>query len=239
MPHRVFNLEEVAAYLHVNKADIQQLVKRKEIPFEQKGDRILFRLKDIDAWASQRILGLSGKPLQEYHRKSSAKAFDLSKEHAIIPDLMKPEYVAAALKSKTKPSVLRDMVDLAGGTNLVHEPGELLKTIVEREQMCSTALSGGMALLHPHAHQPYLFEESFMVLGRTVQAIPFGAPDGMATDIFFMICCQDDRLHLHVLARICTICHHTSALLNVREAETAQEMLDTLIAAEREVIKSL
>jgi PTS system nitrogen regulatory IIA component len=239
MPHRTLQLKEVAAYLHISEGDVEDLVRRGEIPCEKKGDRVVFRQKEIDAWASQRIIGLSGKPLQEFHRKSSARAFDLSNEHAIFPELVKVNRVAPSLKSKTKASVLRDMVDLAAKTGLVNQPEELLKTILEREQMCSTALSGGMALLHPHAHQPYLFQDSFVALGRTVQAIPFGAPDGMATDLYFMICCQDDRLHLHVLARICTICHHTSALLELREADTAEDMLHVLVNAEAEVIKAL
>ena len=239
MPHRVFDLKEVASYLHIAQADVERLVRSREIPFEKKGDRFVFRRAEVDAWASQRILGLSGKRLDEYHKQSSAKAYDLSKEHAIIPDLMKVEYIDPALKSKTKASVLADMMKLADRTGLVQNVSELQKTIHQREQMCSTALSGGMALLHPHSHQPYLFDDSFIALGRTIQPIPFGAPDGMATDIFFMICCQDDRLHLHVLARLCTICHHTDALLSIREAETAQEVHGALVAAETDVIRTL
>ena len=239
MTHRIFDLKEVASYLHIAQADVQRLVRDREIPFEKKGDRLVFRRAEVDAWASQRILGLSGKPLADYHKTSSAKVYDLSKDRAIIPDLLKAEHIDAGLKSKTKASVLADMLELADRTGHVQNAAELKKTIQQRELMCSTALSGGMALLHPHSHQPYLFDDSFIALGRTIQAIPFGAPDGMATDIFFMICCQDDRLHLHVLARLCTICHHTGALLAIREAETAQEIHDALVEAEAEVIRGL
>ncbi|MFH0908701.1 MAG: PTS sugar transporter subunit IIA [bacterium] len=239
MSHRVFDLKEVANYLHIAQADVQRLVRNREIPFEKKGDRLVFRRSEVDVWASQRILGLSGKRLDDYHKTSSAKTYDLSKDHAIIADLLKVEYIDASLRSKTKPSVLSDMMDLADRTGHVQNVAELKKTIHQRELMCSTALSGGMALLHPHSHQPYLFDDSFIALGRTIQPIPFGAPDGMATDIFFMICCQDDRLHLHVLARLCTICHHTGALLAIREAETPQDVHGALVGAEVEVIRGL
>ena len=239
MPYRAFNLEEVSSYLHVSAADIQLLVKRGEIPVEKKGERLVFRKKEIDEWASRRILGLSGKPLQEFHRKASARAFDVSQEHALFPILMKSAFVEPHLRSKTKASVLRDMVNLADSTGLVHQKEELLKTILEREEMCSTALPGGMAMLHPRTPDPYLFETSFVALGRTIQPIPFGAPDGLATDLFFMICCQDDRLHLHVLARLCTICLNASVLLDLRKAETASELYDALLEAELDVIKTL
>jgi hypothetical protein len=37
MPHRAFSLEEVATYLHLNVADVEELVKYHEIPFVMRG----------------------------------------------------------------------------------------------------------------------------------------------------------------------------------------------------------
>ncbi len=242
MARRIFNLYEVADYLHLSRGDIERLVRRNEIPFERKGEKLIFHRNDIDGWASKRIIG-SGKDseqLAEFHKKtSSAKNHNLSKEHAIIPDLLKAGSVDAALKSKTKPSLIRDMVALADKTDLLLQKADLLKSLQEREQMCSTALAGGIALLHPRNHQPYMFEDSFIVLGRTIQPIPFSSPDGMTTDLFFLVCCQDDRTHLHVLARLCVLCYQTTMLLDLREAESADEMYQVLINAELEVVKDL
>ncbi len=239
MPYRTFNLLEVCAYLHISQPDVEQLIRRREIPLEQKGDRLVFRKKDIDAWASQRILGLSHKGLTAYHKVSSAKAHDLSKQHAIIAELVKKEYIRPDLISRTKPSLLRDMVALAEQTGLVMAPDDLLQSLLEREKLCSTALPGGIALLHPRHHQPYMFEDSFLVLGRAAHPLPFGAPDGNTTDLFFLICCQDDRIHLHVLARLCLMCRDTKVLQEARAAPDAAAILDCLGRSEIEAIKRL
>ena len=239
MPYRVFNLEQVASYLHMPVPDVKELVRTRDVPCEMQGDKLVFRKREIDAWASQRIISLSKKRLTAYHRKSSAKVHDLSKQHAIIPELLKPEYIQPALRSKTKASVLRDMVDLAGSTGLLPNPKELLESLDERERLCSTALAGGIALLHPRNHEPYMFDDSFVVLGRAIQPIPFGSPDGATTDLFFLICCQDDRIHLHMLARLCMMCHYSSVLLELREAQSASEMCDKMIASEQEIIAQL
>ena len=61
MPFRLLDLDGVANYLHLTPADIEERVKNREIPFEKRGDRIVFRKAEIDAWASQRILGLAGR----------------------------------------------------------------------------------------------------------------------------------------------------------------------------------
>ncbi len=240
MPHRIFNLYEVADYLHLARTEIERLVRRNEIPHERKGEKVLFSRNEIDAWASQRMLEGKGKTeLAEFHKKSTAKAHNLSKQYAIIPELLKESFIEPALKAKTKASVLSEMVALAEGTGLLLQKADLLKGLKEREQMCSTALAGGIALLHPRAHQPYMFEDSFLVLGRTLQAVPFGSPDGMTTDLFFLVCCQDDRTHLHVLARLCVLCYQTTLLLDLRDAATAEDMRTLLVSAEQEVIKDL
>lgn len=239
MPYRVLNLEEVANYLHIARRDVEELVRLKSIPFERHGERLIFRKKEIDAWASQRILGLSGKRLTAYHKKSSAKAHDLSKKHAIVPELLKPDFIDPALTSKTKSSVLRDMVKLAGRTGLVSDPADLFRSLDERERLGSTALAGGIALLHPKNHEPYMFDDSFITVGRTIQPIPFGSPDGATTDLFFLVCCQDDRIHLHVLARLCMMCHYTSVLLDLRDVSDAQGMFAALTGAEEEIIQQL
>ncbi len=236
MPYRTFNLTEVCTYLHLAQPDVEALTRRQEIPFENKGGRLVFRKKDVDAWASQRILGFSNKHLTAYHKVSSAKTHDLSKQHTIIAELVKTEYIQPALGSRTKPSLLRDMVALAGQTGLVTDPDELLQSLLERERLCSTALPEGIALLHPRHHEPYMFDDSFIVLGRAAHPLPFGAPDGNTTDLFFLICCQDDRIHLHVLARLCLMCQDTTVLQETRTASDAAAIMDCLVRSENKAI---
>ena len=239
MPHKTFNLDEVAHYLHLKVDEVQKYVREQVIPHEERGGRLSFKRSEIDSWASRRILGASEKRLTTYHRQSSEGMLDLSREHAIMPDLLRAEFIAPALASRTKASVIRDMATLADRTELISDVADLVRSLEERERLCTTALPGGVALLHPLTHDAYRFSESFLVLGRAVQPLPFGSPDGSTTDLFFLVCCQNDRLHLHVLARICMMCHHTDLLLALREAEGASGLFAALVAAEQEVIRQL
>jgi excisionase family DNA binding protein len=199
------NVKEIATYLHVAPARIELLIKEREIPFQKQGDRFVFRRAEIDAWASQRILKFSPKNLADYHSQTSAKV----KEFAPDAAMMLRTRINGALPSKTRSSVIRAMVAMAMATDLVSDEADLLTLIEEREALCSTALPGGWAALHPRHHDPYMFSESFLVVGRTIQPIHFGAQDGLPSDIFFLLCCQDDRLHLHTLARLCSLCMET------------------------------
>jgi PTS system nitrogen regulatory IIA component len=239
LPHSVFSIKELAAYLHLGQDDIATLVKRHEIPFKMQGDRATFRRSEIDSWASQRILKLPEQRLTDYHSRSSAGVQDVDRSDKLMSCLFTLDRIEPGLCSRTKASVLRDMVKFADKTDLVSDARELLRMIEEREQLCSTGLAGGLALLHPRHHDPYMFSESFIVLGRAIQSIHFGADDGAPTDLFFLVCCQDDRLHLHTLARLCTMCMHTGMLTALRAAETTGAMLAALCAAEEEVTRRL
>jgi mannitol/fructose-specific phosphotransferase system IIA component (Ntr-type) len=75
-------------------------------------------------------------------------------------------------------------------------------------------------------------------VGRVSHPIPFGAPDRAPTDLFFLLACPDDRLHLHTLARLCLMAQKSELLYRLRTAETAMEMEEEIISAEGAVIRS-
>lgn len=236
MPHRTFNLDELTAYLHLAPGDVERLMRETDLPYTMRGGRPVFVRGEIDAWASRRILGLPGKRLDVYHAKSARGTREIFPTGALVPELMRPDYIDLALSSRTRASVVRDMVALGERTGRVFDPRELVQTVEEREELCSTALPGGFALLHARSHAEYRFDGSFVVLGRTVQPVPFSAPDGRPTQLFFLICCEDDRIHLHTLARLCLMAMKTDIIAQLFAAPDAAAAYDALVAAEITVL---
>jgi excisionase family DNA binding protein len=236
MPHRTLGVDEVARYLHLDRAEVERLVKDQKIPCERLGARVVFRKLDIDSWASPHILGLQGRRLSEYHERISVGKRDSLAQAAIVPELIQPEWIVDALPAKTKASVIREMVTLAGATGRVWDISRLLMGIIEREGVYSTGLPGGMALLHTRTPETFLIDSTFMVLGRTIQPIPFGAPDGKPTHLFFLIACAADQFHLHVLARLCLMAQKTGLLDGLRGARDREAMFECLIESEIAVL---
>ncbi len=232
MPYRTLEFAEAADYLHLSEAELERLVRTSDVPHQRRGARIVFLRGELDAWASQRILGLPLKPLTTYHRQSTSSTRSVFNQDALMPELIQPGYIAPAMTSKARTSLIHDLVDFAGSTGRVLDPAELLASVEAREELCSTGVPGGLALLHCRNHQPYRFDGSFLVLGRTLQEIHFGAPDGQPSWLFFLVCCQDERLHLHTLARLCLMAHSTDVVSRLLSAPDAAAMYDTLIAAE-------
>jgi excisionase family DNA binding protein len=236
MTPRTLTIDELADYLHVDRRHVERLIQEGDIPRAMRGGRMLFQRDEIDAWASLKLLRLPDRSLDWYHKKTMRGTRPLLPNAALIPMLLQPSRIDLSLVAKTKASVVRAMVGLAEMTGRVFDARELGASIEAREALCSTALPGGLALLHARQQEQFRFEESFVVLGRSIQAIQFGAPDGRATRLFFLICCQDERIHLHTLARLCLIAMKTSIVSDLLTAPDAETAYAGLVAAELSVL---
>src|ERR1019366_9120725 len=143
MPYRTLNTDEVAQYLNLPRADIERLCKDRDIPFEMRGSHVVFRQRDIEAWASQRILSFNTSRLVEYHRKSSQQTRALPRRDTLLPGMIRLDCIAPAMTAKTKASVLRDLAAVAERTGLVCDRAELVASLQAREKLCPSAVPGG------------------------------------------------------------------------------------------------
>ncbi|HOC00790.1 MAG TPA: PTS sugar transporter subunit IIA [Verrucomicrobiota bacterium] len=237
MPYRFLNLDEAAEHLHLRRTQLERLVKDRLVPFETRGDRTVFRRQDLDDWASRHILGAAAGESARHDECSWPHACALSSDAPLLPRLIRPDQIDAAMTAKTKAAVLHDLVDMAKRTGWVCDPQELTASLQAREALCSTAVPGGVAFLHPRSQDPYRFTASFLLLGRTVCPIHYGAPDGLPTELFFMLGCQEDRLHLHTLARLCLVAQKTDVLERLRAAPDSCAMHACLLTAEETVLQ--
>ena len=128
------------------------------------------------------------------------------------------------------------MVNLAENTWQVYDAEAVLTAVRQREEMASTAVASGVAIPHPRRPLPTALGESLIAYGRTASGIPFGEPNGSLTDIFFLVCCRDDRTHLQVLARLSRLLLRQDFLDALRAAEGPIETWELIDAAERELL---
>jgi len=238
MPYGFMNLQELAGFLGIDQRQAERMAQRGEIPCQKIGGTLRFNRAEITEWLQQRMGAMPRGKLADMDAGITSHRQTDPKEMVITP-MLRLESISANLPARTKNSVLKEMVVLADKTQLLHDSELLLETLNEREELCSTAMEGGIAIPHPRRPQPYLMAESIFVIARTSQGIGYGGPDGGLTDLFFMICCTDDRHHLHTLARLCQMLHDDNFVTKLRHAENEEEMLDLMQQREPEVAQSM
>ncbi len=239
MPHRQLSFKEACARTRIPEQVLRDAVKYSEVPFRKQGAEVVFKASELDAWASARILALSPKVLQPEHTASTRMDVKNLRDDILLPRLIKPEFINLDFTAKTRKSVIRDLVDAAEALGLLYDPADMLAQLEAREEVSSTALPGGIALPHPHHPDPYLISEPFILIARARKAVWYGAEDDSPTDLFCLVCCNENFSHLHVLARLCMMIRDTDILESLRNATNVDEAIEALFASECTVLSRL
>ena len=225
MPHRDFDVDSLARYLHVAPAQVLKLAERGHVPGRKIAGQWRFSKGEIHHWLEERIGAADDADLQQMQGLLDKAAAGRESATVRISDLLKPEAIAIPLAARTRASVIKSMVELAAKTSYLWDPAEMAEAVEARENLHPTALDNGVALLHPRRPLPQVLEEPLLALGRTVQGIPFGSTSGQLTDIFFLICSIDDSQHLRTLARLSRLISSEGFLPAIRSAADAPDVL--------------
>jgi PTS system nitrogen regulatory IIA component len=136
------------------------------------------------------------------------------------------------LAARTRGSVITSMVELAATTGWLWDAAKMAEAVRAREDMLPTALENGVALLHPRRPLASILAQPLLAFGRTASGLPFGAPRGTLTDLYFLVCSTDDAGHLRVLARLSRLIGDADLLAALRQAPDATAVHEVIAARE-------
>ena len=224
---------EAAAYLGMTEDEIVRKARRGDLPAESRGDRWVFSKEDIDHWTEERIGTSRGDQLRHLERTVHRRH---GNDPLVVRSLLRADSVNLSMDARTRASVLHGLAACADRTGLLYDARALLDLVGQREDMLSTAIEGGVALPHPRRPDLYLAEESLIVFARTSRGIPFGAPDGALTDLFFLIVSREDRFHLTVLARLTRMLALDAFRDELRAVDDPEQALAAVETRERDVL---
>lgn len=213
--------------------EVRRLADKGVLPGHQVGGEWRFNKAQMLDWLQREMHGFDRVHLENLERAMSDGSQD-----AVFGARLAPEAVDMNLPARSRASVLRELVSLAERTGLVYDRAGVIEALEDRENLCSTALPGGVAFPHPRRPLPYCIGEPLICLGRSRSGIPFGAPDGRLTDIFVLVCSQDEKQHLQSLARLSLI-FHTDLADRLREIESNLDALELVLLRERELLQTV
>lgn len=230
MPYGNMTLEELARHIGMDTREVKRFADRGTLPGHMIGGRWRFNRAQLLDWLQSEM-----HTLDATHIRNLERAMSDGSAGALVSGLLVDEAVDMNLAAKSKASVLRELVGLAERAGLVYDRPGVVAALETREALCSTALPGGIALPHPRRPLEYEIAEPLICLARVPAGIPFGAPDGRLTDLFFLVCCKDERRHLCVLARLALM--FSAGLADaLRETDEPEEALALVLRTEDKVM---
>ncbi|MBF0244016.1 MAG: PTS sugar transporter subunit IIA [Planctomycetes bacterium] len=104
---------------------------------------------------------------------------------------------------------------------------EILKKLVEREELGSTGVGNGIAV--PHAKHKTV-QKPVLCIARSQSGVNFGALDGEPVRLFFMLLSPDKNTtdHLKALTFISTALRDEFFCKFLKNATSKEEMIDTI-----------
>ncbi len=227
-----FDISSLAAYLHLLPQQVARMADRGKLPGRKVSGEWRFSRAEIHHWLEARIGAIEHDGELAEMEGVLQEGSPPEQSSYTVESLMSVEHVAIPLNARTRGSVIDCIVELAAGTGLLWDPDKMAEAVRAREDMHSTALTGGVAMLHPRRPMPQIIAQPFVVLGRTTQGIPFGGEHGGLTDVFFLLCSDSDAGHLQSLARLARLVNDAGLLPGIRSADDAEEAYRLLIHCE-------
>lgn len=142
-----------------------------------------------------------------------------------LVDLLRPEVVKVPLAARSKPAVIRELVETLRDAGAISEVGPVCDALMARENLGSTGLELGIAV--PHA-KTNAVRSLTMALGVSPEGIDFQSIDGEPARIFFLLLAPPDQSgpHIEALAEIARITKSQSFLRLLAGARNAKEVIE-------------
>lgn len=145
-----------------------------------------------------------------------------------ITELMEKHLVIPELHAKTKKEVLRELVDCITKRELEIDGEDLLRVLLEREELGTTGIGDGIAIPHGKVKKITKLMVSF---GRSQGGVDFQSMDGKPTHIIFLLIAPENSagIHLKALARLSRLLKDSRFRKNIMEADSSQEIYDLIV----------
>lgn len=215
--------KQLAEYLQLSQRTVYRLLERGGIPAIKVGGQWRFRRAAVDEW-----LDLNMQRLDTDSLRALDEDGDTGEQPRRIAPLISPDNARIPVPAGARDDVVRAFL------TAVHFPEAVsvdlvVERVLERERLCSTALTDGVALLHtPRSRPRVLAEHDLVAIGRLDAPIDFGALDGSTTDTLILLLARSERDQIALLAKLARLCREPDFLFSLHDAPGHAEAIDLI-----------
>lgn len=144
-----------------------------------------------------------------------------------ISQLLNKESIIVNLKARNKKKVIDELALTISNTTKI-SADEIAKVLMERENLGSTGIGGGIAI--PHGKLD-LVDSIIVGFGISKQGIDYEALDNKPVHIFFLLLTSENSTggHLKVLAQISKLLKIDNFKKQLTSAESAEDIYDIIM----------
>jgi PTS system nitrogen regulatory IIA component len=150
-----------------------------------------------------------------------------------LSEIINEEKITAELKAKDKEAVLEELAEALSRNEPLIDKSNLVKVLLERERLGSTAIGDGVAI--PHGKLQGL-DRPIVTFGRSKSGLDFESMDGQPTHLFFLLVAPENSagIHLKALAKIAKILKNSQFRKALMEARDEKQIYETIVETDEE-----
>ncbi|HOY85190.1 MAG: PTS sugar transporter subunit IIA [Candidatus Cloacimonetes bacterium] len=215
MAKKFLSKADAARKLKVSERVIQEMMNSKTFETKLVGKNLKIDEDSLNEWL-------------ENLNESDEKMLALKRVICHFEEYMRPENIFLDFEAENKFDAIRILSVKAKELKLVRDARWLYEVVVAREELISTAIGHGVALLHPRHLHPSKIKTPSILFGRSSVPVDFDAPDNKPVNIFFMLLLHNDKQHLFSLSYISKLIMNPEILAAFSTAASVEEIHNCL-----------
>ena len=220
----VMTLKEVAQYLQLAEKSVLRMAQAGKIPAAKIASQWRFLRTLVNDWLASQMELAPAEMTQPARQEP----------YASLDELLDGELTALSVRAGIKQEVLSQLVEPLERSGRLPKAGPFLNSLVNREQLASTAVGGGVAIPHPRTPVRGLFREPAIVVGICKEGAEFASVDGRPVHVFFLICATSEEEHLRLMAQLSYLLRKPGIVTRLRECASGRAVVEMVVGAQSE-----
>lgn len=185
-------VRDVAKLLKVSEKTVYRWITQGDLPVYRINDQYRFNRAEILQWATAKKLNASDEIYKEPVTEEPLPG---------LSDALHAGGIFYRVEGSDRESVLKTIVD---SLRLPEEVDRkfLKRVLSAREELCPTAVGGGVAIPHPRSPVVMHLPRPMVTLCFLEQPIEYGALDGQPVQVMFTVISPSLRGHLFLMAQL-------------------------------------
>lgn len=217
------SVKDVAELLNVSEKTIYRMIRDETIPCFRVGGQWRFDRRGIASWVED---------TRELYRNARMNRTALDEEAISVTALLRRGGVYYHVPGGTRETAIMSCLERIRIAIPQIEIKRLFDAIMDRENLCSTAIGNGIAFPHPRPFKEFTASLSSIALCHLDKPIPFGALDNEEVDTLFFIFPKSERRFLRIQAKLARLLKDDACVAAVKGELTKNELC--LIISTRE-----
>jgi nitrogen PTS system EIIA component len=210
------NTKDISHLLMLPEKEVLQFVKKKEIPFQQLHDKVVFNKHQIIEWALGRNLpiNVSGHDkFSEYNIETLNTLLDKDSFHYNC--------------NLTEPLYIEQMISQINFEKNV-DSEIIIQLLKSRETMMSTAIGNGISLPHPRVPLMVGRDKPLINFFFSNKPLDLKSIDGKPVHTFIMLISQTIKQHLSLIAHLSFLLSKETFRFALENRLKSSEILDII-----------